>query len=464
MLDFLSALRTSGANMDDDVSVKRAQQQMLESCLVDLKGAPPIRMTQATQMLKDVQNAAIPDWMRDNIRECVQEKVLQQENPENPKQASNKTQRNMHLHNYLTQDEWNALRSPVQSANTKMHLMCKRFHLLRLTCPSETTSVLAISILLLSSHQGDPEELQVPHQRAYRILEDFKATLKTVTKRTKRSDLLMYPETVQNLPPEILKGAYPAALPVECPLDVRVLCFLAEDLPARKSRATLSSKKSSFCQGGVDFKEMLSNPLLSRMLEAFQQPHDLIQMLPPKKRKSLENKNGEVAIQFGNEQRAICAGEAEPAAHDATEAAPEADVPRAAAANKPVPTDAAKKIEEAQSPKSIDEMAAHVQQQLAHNKNPKKEKPEATAPAPKDQKAKPKTKSKAAKTVKQESALKFAGTKQRNPIHFGDFTIYTCPKSCNWRVKRNGEKKDKAFSWKQGEKETWERLIAFVTS
>lgn len=461
MLDFLSALRKSGTNMDDDERVKLTQQQMLQSCLVDLKDAPSIGMPQATQMLKDVQNADIPEWMKDDIRTCVQDKILQQPNPENKKPPNNKMQRNVHLQNYLTHEEWSTLRSPSLSASTKMHVMCKRFQLLHLTCPAETTCVLAISILVLASHQGAPEELQVSHQRTYKILEDFKTTLKIVTKRTKRSNVMIYPDSVKDLPQDLLKAAYPGGLPVECPLDLKVLGFLAEDLPARKSRSTISNKRSSFHQtdAGINLKEMLANPLFSRMIDAFQQPQDaFIQMLPPKKKAALQIKNEDVPLQFGSEQKAICAGEAGSAE----------PVPTEDAAKEVSPNADAEEIEKAQPVKSIDEMAAQVQMQLAHNKAPAaKAKPEdSIAPAAKLKtkgKGKGKGKEKSEKAAKK-TGLKFPGTKAQDPIHFGDFTIYTCPKTSNWRAKRSGEKKDKAFSWKQGEKEAWERVMAFVRS
>eukprot|EP00438_Fugacium_kawagutii_P009346 Skav225347 [mRNA] locus=scaffold250:3861:5297:+ [translate_table: standard] len=470
MLDFLSALRTSGANMDDDETVKQTQQQMLQSCLVDLRDAPSIRTPQFTQMLKDLQDADIPEWMREDIRTCVQNKVLQQPNPENLKPANNKTQRHMHLHNFLTQEEWTTLRSSSQSANTKLHVLCKRFQLLRLTCPSEPTCVLAISILVLSSHQGAPEELQVSHQRTFKVLEDFKATLKIVTKRTKRSDLLIYPDSPRDLPQEMFKEAYPGGgVPTECPLDVRVLNFLSEDLPARKSRATLSNKQRSFHQNdGFNLQEILHNPMLARMLQALQQPQDdLIQMLPTKKKKialQLMNDEAPAPMDFGSQQKAITAGE-DPAANAETP-----EVPAADAAKESFPDPAAKTIEkETQPAKSIDEMAAQVQRQLAHNKSPaaKVDPEDSNGTAPKSNKkgkGKGKGSGKTPKTIKKPNGLKCPGTKACDPIHWGKYTIYTCPKSFNWRVKRDGEKKDKAFGWKSGEKQAWERLVEFVNA
>ena len=55
--------------------------------------------------------------------------------------------------------------------------------------------------------------------------------------------------------------------------------------------------------------------------------------------------------------------------------------------------------------------------------------------------------------------LGFPGTKPTSPIHYAGYTIYVCPQSSNFRVKKDGEKKDKAFSWKSCEAtKTWDRV------
>lgn len=66
-------------------------------------------------------------------------------------------------------------------------------------------------------------------------------------------------------------------------------------------------------------------------------------------------------------------------------------------------------------------------------------------------------------TKKELSQLQFLGTKARAPIKLENVTIYTCPNSSSWRVKKNDEKKDKAFSWKANDPETtWARVVAHV--
>lgn len=104
--------------------------------------------------------------------------------------------------------------------------------------------------------------------------------------------------------------------------------------------------------------------------------------------------------------------------------------------------------------KTIDEMAEKIQLQLEANKGKKEkvEKPKA--------KAKPTAKPEAKKKCED---LKFSGILEQPAKHVGNATIYTCPKSSSWRVKKMGDKKDKAFSWKKGTpQDVWKRVMEYV--
>ena len=72
---------------------------------------------------------------------------------------------------------------------------------------------------------------------------------------------------------------------------------------------------------------------------------------------------------------------------------------------------------------------------------------------------------KEASKKKQGDDLGFPGAKPTSPIHYAGYTIYVCPQSSNFRVKKDGEKKDKAFSWKSCEAtKTWDRVVDFLTA
>ena len=62
------------------------------------------------------------------------------------------------------------------------------------------------------------------------------------------------------------------------------------------------------------------------------------------------------------------------------------------------------------------------------------------------------------------SKLAFPGTAKQPARNIDDVcTIYTCPNSNSWRVKKVGDKKDKSFSWKNTDpKDVWKRVIQYV--
>ena len=63
-------------------------------------------------------------------------------------------QRNLHLYNYFTQDEWDSLGNSCNTLDTKLQVVSKRCGLIGLTAPAETTYVLAVSIIIMACHKG----------------------------------------------------------------------------------------------------------------------------------------------------------------------------------------------------------------------------------------------------------------------------------------------------------------------
>ena len=44
------------------------------------------------------------------------------------------------------------------------------------------------------------------------------------------------------------------------------------------------------------------------------------------------------------------------------------------------------------------------------------------------------------------------------PVHVKDFALYTDMRMRAWRLKRHGEKRDKAFSFRKDPKDAWNKL------
>lgn len=469
MLGFLTALEKSGFNPAAHDGVKDTQQKMLHGCLLDLQQAPSIAIQEATQMLQDVQSASIPDWMKEEIIKGVQEKVSSTAEEQNggAKRGKNLTQKHLHLQNYMTESDWKTLRSSSHSLSTKVQCLCRRFGLLKLTCPSEGTSVLAVSLLSLASHQGPPEELLVDGFKTFSLLADFKCSVKSFTKKMKRSDLLVYPANPQDMPEALFKAAYaPGEPPVECPMDCGALAVLCEDLPARKSNVKVSGARvrASFRRDDPITGMLGAQNLLEQLASLMNgQPRQLpLTMLGPRKRNLLA---------IGNE------GGQDPGQEPAAKGSPTPEPsPARTPLALPAPPTEQKPVAEV---KDVDEMAELLTQQLTHNKSnaakrpsehaeeepnkaPKTEKPKAKGKAKADKKKKGNNAEKGPKT-KGKEALGFPGTDPQAPIHHGGWTIYICPKSSNFRVKKDGDKKDKAFSWKTSDpSKAWDRVKEFL--
>ena len=283
-----------------------------------------------------------------------------------------------------------------------------------------------------------------------------------------RSDLLSYPELPNEMPEPLFKAAYPAEeQPVPCPLDRAAVMILSEDLPARRSNSQIAAAKgrSSFRRddsmmgmlGASNFMEQLAHMLQN----GGRQPAIT---LTGSRRKTPLPLLDEVAEACPSEKPLAIEGPAAPAAIEG----PAPASAKTLAIELPAPASTPKTTET----RSVDEMADVLKAQLAHNKRPAKEL-EPTSEAPKKN---CKAKAKGAPTKKKQAAkeaskrkkgddLGFPGTKPTSPIHYAGYTIYVCPQSSNFRVKKDGEKKDKAFSWKSCEAtKTWDRVVDFLTA
>ena len=180
LLDFLTSLGT--VISDDDPEKKDKQKALLRGCLVDFKTGPPIEVQEGTNMLEEVKHAKFPQWMRDEVAGAVQEKIMANVARGDDKKKRSCMQRNLHLHNYLTTNEWNDLCSSRTSFESKMRIIGKRFQLLGLVNPSEPTCVLANIVLQLSFCQGDRDKID--EKKHYATLKDLKLVVKGICKQT----------------------------------------------------------------------------------------------------------------------------------------------------------------------------------------------------------------------------------------------------------------------------------------
>ncbi|CAK8987073.1 Modification methylase Sau96I (M.Sau96I) (Cytosine-specific methyltransferase Sau96I) [Durusdinium trenchii] len=312
---------------------------------------------------------------------------------------------------------------------TKLALLSKRCALLGLTSPSEPTYVMCIAILVLASHQECADEFTYEVSNGFGILSDFKHVLKNVCKGVTHSGLQVYPDDPAKLPDEIKKHAYQEGTPAKCPLDIMTLQRLCNDLPARRTHTAVSGgNKGRTSTRDESFKTWFADMLMRGMANGHGKQYNALpgfMMLDHKQTKT--GKAPQLALEDGDEETQE---EQQP---------------------KVIPAQA----------KAIDAMAAMIGDQLAQNKNNKKQKKaEDCDDEPKAKKQKNSTEEKKPET---ETTLSFPGIKKRDPMRSGVAVIYTCPNSSSWRVKKEGEKKDKSFSWKgKPAKEVWPRVVDYV--
>ena len=477
LLAFLATLNEIKGN---DKSME-SQKKLLQGCLLDFNGGPRIEISEGANMLQQVRDANIATWMKDDVVEAVEKKIANSLASPNNADASQRAtmQRNMFLYNYFSQGEWDTLRSPYQSLDTKLQVVAKRFSCLGMTCPSEPTYVLANAILHVAVHNGRPETLTFDPKKVITVLKDLKVMVKLKTKRATHSGLQVYPEHPSELVVDFLKAAYEED-PVKCPFDIKVINDLADEFPARKTKGSISGESRSI--GGFkrdeNFKDWFGNALMDRFMAwnghvSGPAGLPLTMMGNTKKRKHelLALENGEI-------------GEEKPGrGNDNTGETKELEKKEPKELEKKEPKEVDKKenldvdIKNSSSKnavKTVEEMASYIQDQLMDNKAAKakteKETPgkdgksteKKTAHPKQKAKAKAKAKAKSFANAKAES-FAFKGTNKQSPMYIKNVTVYTCPASCNWRVKKNMDKKDKAFRWKSEDPKTvWKRVVDYV--
>ncbi|CAE7439991.1 unnamed protein product [Symbiodinium sp. CCMP2592] len=362
-------------------------------------------MAAAQTMLEHLGKAGLPTGMQSAIAEAISAKVAAPDaeaaDPEARAQKPKKGQQcHKYLHHFLCESDWKSLQGSV-AFQAKQQTLAKRLVAMGLTNPTESTYVLGVAVLYLSQHAGPAETLQVSPQDGLNTLEELKVKLRAWAKRGTHSGLSEYPKAPQELPQQLYNAAFAVEGPASCPLDEDQLLALADWLPARKSKATLLATRRA-------------RSLFEGMPKVTPKQHLQRNSLP---------------------QLALPAPE--------TAAAPEAE-------------------------ESVDRRAELVNQHLQNKRkgpSDKDEKPSKTAKVPKaasKRKAEPKPKT-ATKAKSATNKLPTKGsTEARDPITLEKCSVYTCPKSQNWRVKLHGERKDKAFSWKSGTTEAWTRLKEYV--
>ena len=265
LLDFLAVVNAQAEHSEEK------QKRLLEGCLRDFAGGPAIPMADCTMMIKDVQGASIPEWMKTAVVQSVQDKMLCT-NGEQKKGSRGVMQRHNYLYNYFTKEDWEDLRSEAKGLSTKVQVFKRLFNAIGLTNPTEPTYVLANAILHWACYSGTVEEFQCDINRVFGVLQDLKAVVRAAAKRAKHSGLEVYPSDPMELPKDLKDKAYKDGAPVRCPLDVTSILDLTTLLPARATHAEVKHTRSrnhpfkaSAGMRDANINNMLANVLMERL-------------------------------------------------------------------------------------------------------------------------------------------------------------------------------------------------------
>jgi len=113
--------------------------------------------------------------------------------------------------------------------------------------PTEGTYVLMTAILLLASHNGSLDTIDIKGTTALATLRDLKCMMKS-WKHGAATSVLEFPpdpEDFKKTAPATYNQAYMHQPPAPCPLDSAVLQQVRHSLPARKTHATVSMKMNA---------------------------------------------------------------------------------------------------------------------------------------------------------------------------------------------------------------------------
>lgn len=501
MLDFVVRFRESPGMGED-----RAKK-MEEKLLQQLKALPAaMRFQEATRAMEEVAAAKVPELFKQQIVQCLEEKLLDaagaaEEATGKELKGNQKMQQHRFFYNFLLQDDWEAIMNPRASGRTKQRVLANRMQLLGLVYPREAVFKQATAILLLGSHDGAPEHLNVNFVSALNMLQDLKDLCRSAFDKSAFSGLKDYPENARQLPKELFRAAYADRAPAPCPLDLPALHQLSKALAARNTHNSVQQQggfgqqlgRKDRClqenmQGALlgQLGSLLMNALQGNGAEGLQNL-----TLNTRKRNIIQDKDASNPVELQLPAKGLALKDKEEVAEeDEEEQAEEVEEKAAASSNVPEVPDRKK------ARTSVDEMVSQIQGQLAANKGasphsstPAKATPggdseKTPSPKPKPSKSTPaKTKpdgGKGAGQCKQAAAgakaggkgkgktvltavPKYPGTTKKPPVWTQKCKIYTDTTTNAWRVQKWGEKKDKSFKFSDDPKASWQCLRDYVS-
>ncbi len=210
-----------------------------------MRTTPSLSVLHATKILEGLPTSPFPEEMVREITQALTAKTKEDGRASEPfseAKARAQLQTHLYMHNYLTAQDWDTLRSLRQDFQNKCLVIVRRCSMIGLRFPSEPTYCALVAILLLSSHPGPPETLQFHPGTAYNMLRDVKAKLKA-WKGFGCTACQQFPITVEDfkkMVPTAYEAAYSIEEPAQSQVDDKAVDTIRRMIPARKTHQAVA--------------------------------------------------------------------------------------------------------------------------------------------------------------------------------------------------------------------------------
>ena len=216
--------------------------KMTEEMLAQITRAPRVSDEEATACLTLLNEGVFLETHKVALAKALNAKVVSDDSTA----GRCGLQKHLYMHRYMTQSDWNTLRSLDTDFNKKIKVISTRCLTLGLAHPTEATMVHLVAILVLGTHTGPADQLQVRASDGLAYLRDLKVIVKSMRQRYPAGDgcIREFPPTPEELKlsaPKVYDTAYAHGGPCECPLDETKLEILRAQLPARKTHVGVAS-------------------------------------------------------------------------------------------------------------------------------------------------------------------------------------------------------------------------------
>ena len=353
-------------------------------------------------------------------------------------------QTHLHMHHYLTESDWRNLCDALSSTGKKVETLVQRCLKIGLKFPSEQTVRSIIAIIVATT----PREME--SRDAYELVVGFKTRLRKLRDAVRLDFLapVSYPADVIQFG---LRGYGSNEPPVVSKLEDAHIETVCASIPARKPNQTLQHNSSNAgavaksppreAAGNVQMMQVVLQ-LLNNIAPQSRRASELeIRLTPPETPLTprLGDSGPMLALENGGERGAA------PQSLEASiaQCAQALDSKSVAAA--------AKKLQNKET--SAEKRKLPVVNDAQETTSPaKRKRAVSTLQTPAAQPAKPKC----------EPCPKMPSRQKQAPIEYNGYRIYSDVTNSKWRVKKLGERSDKAFSWIKEPQKQWTALLQHI--